>query len=142
MRDVGKRMMDMLIRLANDSLAYYMNDEIGRSLFQARRDSDISEAYDDQGISGGNKIASMIRHVENAITLLKERELEMLADRHALPQLELIHELMNDLDLKLEERFKKFQTVEDSLVLTELMQRGTEVLTTGTNLSLGMIKNI
>ncbi|MBU8608374.1 hypothetical protein KM892_08640 [Bacillus pumilus] len=140
MRDVGKRMMDMLIRLANDSLAYYMNDEIGRSLFQARRDSDISEAYDDQGISGGNKIASMIRHVENAITLLKERELEMLADRHALPQLELIHELMNDLDLKLEERFKKFQTVEDSLVLTELMQRGTEVLTTGTNLSLGMIK--
>lgn len=140
MRDVGKRMMDMLIRLANDSLAYYKNDEIGRSLFQARRDSDISEAYDDQGISGGNKIASMIRNVENAITLLKERELEMLADRHALPQLELIHELMNDLDVKLEERFKKFQTVEDSLVLTELMQRGTEVLTTGTNLSLGMIK--
>lgn len=139
MRDVGKRMMDALIRLANDSLAYYMNDDIGRSLFQARRDSEISEAYDDNGISGGNKIASMIRNVENAIALLRERELEMLADRNALPQLELIHQLMKDLEVKLEERFRQFQTVEDSLVLTDLMQRGTAVLAEGTNLSLGMI---
>lgn len=139
MRDVGKRMMDALIRLANDSLAYYMNDDIGRSLFQARRDADISEAYDDNGISGGNKIASMIRNVENAIALLRERELEMLADRNALPQLELIHKLMKDLEVKLEERYRQFQTVEDSLVLTDLMQRGTAVLAEGTNLSLGMI---
>lgn len=139
MRDVGKRMMDALIRLANDSLAYYMNDDIGRSLFQARRDAEISEAYDDNGISGGNKIASMIRNVENAIALLRERELEMLADRNALPQLELIHQLMKELEVKLEERLRQFQTVEDSLVLTDLMQRGTAVLAEGTNLSLGMI---
>ena len=139
MRDVGKRMMDALIRLANDSLAYYMNDDIGRSLFQARRDAEISEAYDDNGISGGNKIASMIRNVENAIALLRERELEMLADRNALPQLELIHQLMKELEVKLEERFRQFQTVEDSLVLTDLMQRGTAILAEGTNLSLGMI---
>ncbi|WP_251553926.1 hypothetical protein [Neobacillus muris] len=139
LRDVGKRMMDALIRLANDSLAYYMNDDIGRSLFQARRDAEISEAYDDNGISGGNKIASMIRNVENAIALLRERELEMLADRNALPQLELIHQLMKDLEIKLEERIRQFQTVEDSLVLTDLMQRGTAVLAEGTNLSLGMI---
>jgi len=139
LRDVGKRMMDALIRLANDSLAYYMNDDIGRSLFQARRDAEISEAYDDNGISGGNKIASMIRNVENAIALLRERELEMLADRNALPQLELIHQLMKDLEVKLEERFRQFQTVEDSLVLTDLMQKGTAVLAEGTNLSLGMI---
>lgn len=139
MRDVGKRMMDALIRLANDSLAYYMNDDIGKSLFQARRDAEISEAYDDNGISGGNKIASMIRNVEDAISLLKERELEMLADRNALPQLELIHQLMKDLEIKLEERFRQFQTVEDSLVLTDLMQKGTAVLAEGTNLSIGMI---
>lgn len=139
LRDVGKRMMDALIRLANDSLAYYMNDDIGRSLFQARRDAEISEAYDDNGISGGNKIASLIRNVENAISLLRERELEMLADRNALPQLELIHQLMKDLELKLEERLRQFQTVEDSLVLSNLMQRGTTVLAEGTNLSLGMI---
>lgn len=139
MRDVGKRMMDALIRLANDSLAYYMHDDIGRSLFQARRDAELSEAYDDHGISGGNKIASMIRNVDNAISLLKERELEMLADRNALPQLELIHELMKDLELKLEERFKQFQTLEDSLILADLMQKGTAVLAEGTNLSIGMI---
>lgn len=139
MRDVGKRMMDALIRLANDSLAYYMNDDIGRSLFQARRDAEISEAYDDNGISGGNKIASMIRNVENAIALLRERELEMLADRNALPQLELIHQLMKDLEIKLDERFRKFHTIEDSLVLTDLMQRGTAILAEGTNISLGMI---
>lgn len=139
LRDVGKRMMDALIRLANDSLAYYMSDDIERSLFQARRDAEISEAYDDNGISGGNKIASMIRNVENAIVLLRERELELLADRNALPQLEIIHQLMKDLELKLEERFRQFQTIEDSLVLTDLMQRGTAVLAEGTNLSLGMI---
>ncbi|KAB7672568.1 hypothetical protein [Bacillus sp. B1-b2] len=139
MRDVGKRMMDALIRLANDSLAYYMNDDIGKSLFQARRDAEISEAYDDNGISGGNKITSMIRNVEDAISLLKERELEMLADRNALPQLEIIHQLMKDLEIKLEDRFRQFQTVEDSLVLTDLMQKGTSVLAEGTNLSIGMI---
>ena len=139
MRDAGKRMMDALIRLANDSLAYYMHDDIGRSLFQARRDAELSEAYDDHGISGGNKIASMIRNVENAIQILKERELEMLADRNALPQLEIIHQLMQELEVKLQERFKSFQTVEDSLVLANLMQDGTAVLAEGTNLSLGMI---
>ena len=139
MRDAGKRMMDALIRLANDSLAYYMHDDIGRSLFQARRDAELSEAYDDRGISGGNKIASMIRNVENAVQLLKERELEMLADRSALPQLELIHKLMQELDVKLQERIQMFQTVEDSLVISDLMQKGTAVLAEGTNLSLGMI---
>ncbi|ETT65473.1 hypothetical protein C173_20646 [Paenibacillus sp. FSL R7-277] len=139
MRDVGKRMMDTLIRLANDSLAYYMHDDIGRSLFQARRDAELSEAYDDHGISGGNKIASMIRNVENAIQLMKERELEMLADRNALPQLEIIHQLMQELEMKLTERLRKFHTLEDSLVLSDLMQAGTSALADGTNLSMGMI---
>lgn len=139
MRDVGKRMMDTLIRLANDSLAYYMHDDIGRSLFQARRDAELSEAYDDHGISGGNKIASMIRNVENAIQLMKERELEMLADRNALPQLEIIHQLMQELEIKLSERFRQFHTLEDSLVLSNLMQLGTSALADGTNLSMGMI---
>lgn len=139
MREVGKRMMDALIRLANDSLAYYIQDDIGRSLFQARRDAELSEAYDDNGISGGNKIASMIRNVEDAVQLMKERELEMLADRNALPQLELIHNLMEDLEGRLIERFRQFQTVEDSLILSNLMQKGTAVLAEGTNLSLGMI---
>lgn len=139
MRDAGKRMMDALIRLANDSLAYYMHNDIERSLFQARRDAELSEAYDDHGISGGNKIASMIRNVENAIQLLKERELEMLADRSALPQIELIHKLMEELSLKLQERIEMFQTVEDSLILSDLMQQGTSALAEGTNLSIGMI---
>jgi len=139
MRNLGKRMMDALIRLANDGLAYYMHDDIGRSLFQAKRDAELSEAYDDRGISGGNKIASLIRNVENAIALLKERELELLADRNALPQLQVIHELMKELEEKLQERLRKFQTLEASLVLTNLMQKGTAVLAEGTNLSLGMI---
>lgn len=139
MRDAGKRMMDALIRLANDSLAYYMHNDIERALFQARRDAELSEAYDDHGISGGNKIASMIRNVENAIQLLKERELEMLADRSALPQLELIHKLMEELSVKLQERIQMFQTVEDSLILSDLMQQGTSALAEGTNLSIGMI---
>lgn len=139
MTSVGKRMMDALTRLANDSLAYYMEDEIGRSLFQARRDAEISEAYDDKGISGGNPVASMIRNVQEAIEKLRNRELELLADRHALPQLKLIHTLMEDLEKKLQERLNQFKTIEDSLVLSNLMQKGTGALAEGTNLSLGMI---
>lgn len=139
MMSVGKRMMDALTRLANDSLAYYLEDDIGRSLFQARRDAEISEAYDDKGISGGNRIASMIRNVQDAIEKLKNRELELLADRHALPQLNLIHALMEDLEEKLQERLNQFKTIEDSLVLSRLMQSGTGALTEGTSLSIGMI---
>ena len=139
MMSVGKRMMDALTRLANDSLAYYLEDEIGRSLFQARRDAEISEAYDDKGISGGNRIASMIRNVQDAIEKLEQRELELLADRNALPQLKLIHSLMEDLEHKLQERLNQFKTIEDSLVLSNLMQRGTGALTKGTSLSIGMI---
>jgi len=139
MMSVGKRMMDALTRLANDSLAYYLEDDIGRSLFQARRDAEISEAYDDKGVSGGNRIASMIRNVEEAIEQLKNRELELLADRHALPQLELINTLMEDLGEKLEDRLKQFETIEDSLVLGHLMQKGTGALAEGTSLSIGMI---
>ena len=139
MMSVGKRMMDALTRLANDSLAYYLEDEIGRSLFQARRDAEISEAYDDKGISGGNRIASMIRNVQDAIEKLEQRELELLADRNALPQLKLIHSLMEDLEHKLGERLNQFKTIEDSLVLSNLMQRGTGALTKGTSLSIGMI---
>lgn len=139
MMSVGKRMMDALTRLANDSLAYYLEDDIGRSLFQARRDAEISEAYDDKGISGGNKIASMIRHVQDAIEKLKDRELELLADRHALPQLKLIHTLMEDLEGKLQERLDQFKTIEDSLVLSNLMQKGTGALAEATSLSIGMI---
>jgi hypothetical protein len=139
MRDTGKRMMDALIRLANDSLAYYLHDDIDRALFQARRDAELSEAYDDHGISGGNKIASMVRNVENALQLIKERELELLADRNALPQLEVIHQLMQELEGKMQERFLQFQTLEESLVLSDLMQKGTAILAEGTNISLGMI---
>lgn len=139
MMSVGKRMMHSLTRLANDSLAYYLEDDIGRSLFQARRDAEISEAYDDKGISGGNVIASMIRNVKDANETLKERELELLADRNALPQLQVIHTLMEDLERNLHERFNEFQTIEDSLVLSRLMQNGAGVLMEGTSLSLGMI---
>lgn len=137
--DRGKRMMDALIRLANDSLAYYLQDDIGRSLFQARRDAELSAAYDDNGISGGNKIASMIHNVEDAIQKLELRQLEFLADRNALPQLEIIHQLMQELEVKMQERLDQFQTVEESLVISDLVQRGTAVLSKGTALSLGML---
>lgn len=139
MRNTGKRLMDALIRAANDSIAYYMQDEIGRSLFQARRDAEISEAYDDYGISGGNIVASMIRNLNDAIELLKERELELLADRNALPQLEVMHALMLELEVKLNERMEKFKTIEDGLMMGDLIQKSTESLTIGTSLSSGMI---
>lgn len=139
MRNVGKRMMAALIRAANDSLAYYMQDDIGRSLFQARRDAEISEAYDDYGISGGHIVVSMIRHLDDAIELLKERELELLADRDALPQLELIHALMKELNEKIQERLKSLPTIEAGLIMEDLIHKSTESLSEGTSLSLGMI---
>lgn len=142
MRDLGKRMMDVLIRLANDSLAYYMNDDVARSLFQAKRDAEISEAYDDKGISGGNRLASMIKNVEEAILLLTERELEYLADRNALSQVEVIHQLMNELEMKMVERLAKFETFDQELVFASIKQRGMAAISEGTKISLGTINKI
>lgn len=137
--DRGKRMMDGLIRMGNDALAYYLQDDIGRSLFQARRDAEISAAYDDKGISGGNKIASMIYNVEQAVEQLENRQLEFLADRNALPQLEKINQLMLGLEEKMTERLAQFQTIEESLVMSDLMHRGTAAITKGTTLSLSVL---
>lgn len=137
--DRGKRLMDGLIRMGNDALAYYMHDDIGRSLFQARRDAEISEAYDDRGVSGGNKIASMIYNVEEAIAQLEERQLELLADRNALPQLEKINQLMEELEIKLNERLQQFTTLEESIVMRDLMRRGTAAISKGTSLSLSLL---
>lgn len=142
MRSLGKRLMDLLIRLANDSLAYYMHDDIARSLFQAKRDAEISEAYDDKGISGGNKLASMIRNVEEAVNLLKERELEFLSNRHALTQVQLINSLMEELEVKMKERFQSFETFEDSLLLANLFQHGIYTISEGVKISLGTINKI
>lgn len=140
LRDRGKRLMSSLIRMGNDALAYYMQDEIERSLFQARRDAEISAAYDDQGISGGNQIASMIYHVEQAVQQLEDRQLELLADRHALPQLRKINQLMEELEQTIEERLAQFQTLEESTIMSDLMQRGTAALAKGTNLSVSVLK--
>ncbi|WP_042476365.1 hypothetical protein [Bacillus ndiopicus] len=137
--DRGKRLMDGLIRMGNDALAYYLQDDIGRSLFQARRDAEISAAYDDKGISGGNKIASMIYNVEQAIEQLESRQLEFLADRNALPQLKQINQLMQELEEKMTERLAQFQTLEESLVMSNLIHRGTATMTKGTALSLSVL---
>lgn len=142
MRDLGKRLMDVLIRLSNDTLAYYLNDEVARSLFQAKRDAELSEAYDDKGISGGNKLASMIKNVEDAVLLLSERELEYLADRNALTQVEVIHQLMTELEGKMAERLEKFQTLDQELVFADIKQRGTTAISDGTRISLGTINKI
>lgn len=142
MRDLGKRMIDSLIRLANDSLAYYLNDEVARSLFQAKRDAELSEAYDDKGISGGNKLASMIRNVEEATELLIERELEYLADRNALMQVEVIHQLMQELEVKMEERLAMFETLDQELIFSTIKQRGITAISEGTKISLGTINKI
>src|SRR5699024_9892837 len=142
MRDLGKRMIDSLIRLANDSLAYYLNDQVARSLFQAKRDAELSEAYDDKGISGGNTLVSMIRNIEEAIELLVERELEYLADRNALTQVEVIHQLMQELEVKMAERIAKFETLDQELVFQMIKQRGTTAISEGTKISLGTINKI
>ena len=110
--------------------------------FQAKRDAELSEAYDDKGISGGNKLASMIRNVEEAVDLLKERELEYLADRNALEQVQIIHGLMNELDMKMKERIATFETLEEGIPLADLIQKGTLVMTEGTKMSLGTINKI
>ncbi|MFD1773726.1 hypothetical protein [Paenibacillus rhizophilus] len=139
MMDVGKRMMDMLIRLANDSLAYYMQDDVARSLFQARRDADLSEAYDDKGISGGNRLASMIRNAADAVDKLKERQLELLADRNALPQIRMIVDLMQELNVRMNERLGPFTDFEEGGSLAPLLKQGKEIMLEGTNVSLSML---
>lgn len=137
--DRGKRMIDSLIRLANDSLSVHMQDDISRLLFQARRDLELSEAYDDRGISGGHKIASMIQNVEEATEQIELRQLEFLADKNALPQLEKIHSLMMDLENRMNARKEKFETIDKNFEKNPLIRRGTDALTRGTRLSIGIV---
>lgn len=105
--DRGRRLFDSLLRTGNDALAYYSQAELGRSLFQAKREAEMGVAYDDAGISGGQNYASMILHLEEATQQIELRQLELLADRNALPQLEKIAQLMQDLEWKLSERLKR-----------------------------------
>lgn len=139
MLDAGKRMTDTLIRLANDSLAYYMQDDVARSLFQARRDADLGEAYDDKGISGGDRLASMIRNTADALDKLKERQLELLADRNALPQIRIIADLMQELNARMNERLSPFEGVEEADSLPPLLQQGKEIMREGMEISLGTL---
>ncbi len=137
--DRGKRMIDSLIRLANESLAYHMQDDLTRALFQACRDAELSKAYDDQGISGGNNIASMIQNIEEATEQIELRQLEFLADKNALPELKKIHALMMELDEKMNSRLQRIQSVEGSSNLSRLIERGIAALSKGTRLSLGTL---
>lgn len=133
--DRGKRMIDSLIRLANDSLAYHMQDDISRLLFQAKRDTEISEAYDSQGVSGDHTLASMIQNLEDATDQIESRQLEFLADKNALPQLEKIHFLMMELDKKLSERLLE----EEVLNQSPLISRGKSSIKKGTALSSSLL---
>ena len=81
----------------------------------------------------------MIYNVEEAIKQLEERQLELLADRNALPQLEKINQLMGDLELKLNERMQQFATIEESIIMSDLMRRSTAAISKGTKLSLSML---
>lgn len=137
--DRGKRMMNELIRMMNDSLAYYLQDDISRLLFQAKRDAEISAAYDDKGICSGNKIASMIYHIEKTIQQLEARQLEFFTDCNALSQLEKIHQLLTELDQKITERLQQLQTVQTNTQMIQLMHRSKEMLATGTTLSIGIL---
>ncbi|MGM9966476.1 MAG: hypothetical protein ACI383_03265 [Rummeliibacillus sp.] len=135
--DRGKRMIDMLIRMANDSLAYHMQDDLFRPLFQAIRDAELSEAYDDCGISGEHKIASMIRNVEVAIEQIELHQLELLAEKNALPRIEKLYSLMREIDDKMNARLKQCKSVDEAM--HSLMKRGAAAFTKGTDLSLGLL---
>ncbi|KAF6604509.1 hypothetical protein H6F38_32720, partial [Paenibacillus sp. EKM208P] len=91
-------------------------------------------------ISGGNRLASMVRNVEEAVDKLQERQLEFLSDRHALPQVQIIVELMGQLDKRLNERMDKMKTFEEGLKWDRLFKKGTFVMLQGTQISLSTLQ--
>lgn len=134
----GQRMFTALTRLANDSLSVYQQNDIERSLFQALREAQIREAYDNQGISGETPLTSIVRHVEEAVEKLEERQLKFLADTNGLPHIEAIHHKMLEVEAILSKQFANYQT-NSTPGIRQLIHRGKAILQKGTALSSNML---
>ncbi|MBP1933227.1 hypothetical protein [Ammoniphilus resinae] len=107
LQPTGKRMIGHLFRIANDAFAYHLQPEDQQALYQAIRDAKLGEAYEDEGIGGGEVLASMISNLEDA-----SEELELSIQRYiyegkGIQKVQEIGGLLDQVKDRLETRFEK-----------------------------------
>lgn len=107
LQSTGKRMIGHLFRIANDAFAYHLQPEDQQALYQAIRDAKLGEAYEDEGIGGGEVLASMISNLEDA-----SEELELSIQRYiyegkGIQKVKEIGSLLDQVKNRLETRFEK-----------------------------------
>ncbi|MFA7468652.1 MAG: hypothetical protein WCY82_10350 [Desulfotomaculaceae bacterium] len=114
--NTGKRMVNHLFRIANDSLFYYRQNPVLREIYQARRDLDLARAYEDMGIGRHDTVASVLHNLENAVNDLRYQREKYIQDRRALEKYQAVRDLLEMLETELQERLKKAQGFTDRLL--------------------------
>lgn len=114
--NTGKRMVNQLFRIANDSLFYYRQNPVLREIYQARRDLDLARAYEDMGIGQHDTVASVLHNLENAVNDLRYQREKYIQDRKALEKYQAVLSLVEMLESELQERLKKAQGFTDRLL--------------------------
>jgi len=111
--NIGKRMIEQLFRLANDALVYHSRPPLLKEIYQAQRDLQLAQAYEDVGIGRHDTIASVLSNLENAISDLRYQREKYVHDRQALEKYQAVMSLLEMLEKELEQRFKNIEGIID-----------------------------
>jgi hypothetical protein len=107
LQSTGKRMIGHLFRIANDAFAYHLQPEDQQALYQAIRDAKLGEAYEDEGIGGGEVLASMISNLEDASGELELSIQRYIYEGKGIQKVKEIGSLLDQVKNRLETRFEK-----------------------------------
>ncbi|RKD25950.1 hypothetical protein BEP19_03225 [Ammoniphilus oxalaticus] len=107
LQSTGKRMIGHLFRIANDAFAYHLQPEDQQALYQAIRDAKLGEAYEDEGIGGGEVLASMISNLEDVSEQLELNIQRYIYEGKGNQKVQEIDSILDQVKEHLEARFEK-----------------------------------
>lgn len=114
--NTGKRMVNQIFRIANDSLFYHRQSPSVREIFQAERDLQLARAYEDIGIGRQDTVASVLHNLENAVNDLRYQREKYVQDRKALEKYASVLALVEMLEAELKSRLNNPEGVVDRKV--------------------------
>ena len=101
---IGKRLVNHLFRIANDSFFYHQQSPGLKDIYQAKRDLDLAKAYEDIGIGRNDTVASVLHNLENAYNDLRYQHDKYIDERKVLEKYESVVSLVELLENELTQR--------------------------------------
>lgn len=111
--NTGKRMINQIFRIANDSLFYHRQSPSLREIYQAERDLQLAKAYEDIGIGRQDTVASVLHNLENAVNDLRYQREKYVQDRKALEKYSTVLALVEMLEKELAGRLNNPEMIVD-----------------------------